>query len=894
MHKSLFKFIWERTRAKQIWILLVILASMPPSLLMLELPKQIVNGPIQGKGFETADATKRLFEIDLSLPLTSGTDVTLFGGFKVDRLGALIVLSAAYLGLVILSGLIKYYINTYKGRLGELMLQQLRYELFDRVLRFPLGEFRRVKAGEIATMIKDEVEPLGGFIGDSFVQPVFLGGQILTALGFILAQSASLAMIAIALLALQVVVIPRLRRIQINLSRQRQVTARQLAGRIGEVIDDMATIRAYDVADYQRADIAARLTKIFRIRFSLYQWKFLIKFLNNLIAQFTPFLFYLIGGYFAIKGRLDIGQLVAVIGAYKDLPSPVKDLIDWDQERLDVEVKYHQVMDQFTVDGLEERETGAAPGPFEGEIVATNLGVVDFTGARQLDGLQFRAGLQDAVAFVGPARGGADTLAEVLAGRIAPSSGSVQLAGFSLRDWPRHAFAQHVAYVGPDAYFQQGSILEALATSLRQGPPQRTGGEKPAQVINAPGVDLDFEGDWIDYAQAGAQDMDSLVLRMGEALHIVDLYNDVVLLGLNRPLQTMDDALRARILDARRSLRERLTASGAMGQHLVEPFDPLAYNRQCSVAENILFGTALQPEFEPSRLASNPMLRAILDKENATTVLYQRGREIANTLVELFGHLSPDHPLLGRLEVINADDLPMLAMALNREGDISFERVTEEDRATFINLALSYVEPRDRLGLLDEEAEQQILKVRAALHAALGDQQNRIAFYHPDTYNEGASVQDNILLGRMAHNVPNAREKVGALLQAVVDELDMRNLVFRNGLDFNIGSGGRALTLSQRQRLSVARALLRRPNLLIIHSAMSSLDAEAQTTVMERIVALHADPNRSRFGLLTFLSNPGIARLFERVIVVDRGKVIEDCSAAELSGPDGYLMKLVA
>ena len=30
-------------------------------------------------------------------------------------------------------------------------------------------------------MIKDEVEPLGGFIGDAFVQPVFLGGQALTA-----------------------------------------------------------------------------------------------------------------------------------------------------------------------------------------------------------------------------------------------------------------------------------------------------------------------------------------------------------------------------------------------------------------------------------------------------------------------------------------------------------------------------------------------------------------------------------------------------------------------------------------------------------------------------------------------------------------------------------------
>ena len=45
-------------------------------------------------------------------------------------------------------------------------------------------------------------------------------------------------------------------------------------------------------------------------------------------------------------GHLDIGALVAVIAAYKDLPDPVKELIDWDQERLDVSIKYGQVIEQ--------------------------------------------------------------------------------------------------------------------------------------------------------------------------------------------------------------------------------------------------------------------------------------------------------------------------------------------------------------------------------------------------------------------------------------------------------------------------------------------------------------------------------------------------------------------
>ena len=51
------------------------------------------------------------------------------------------------------------------------MLRRIRFELVDRVLRFPPSVFKRVKAAEVATMVKDEVEPLGGFIGDAFVQP---------------------------------------------------------------------------------------------------------------------------------------------------------------------------------------------------------------------------------------------------------------------------------------------------------------------------------------------------------------------------------------------------------------------------------------------------------------------------------------------------------------------------------------------------------------------------------------------------------------------------------------------------------------------------------------------------------------------------------------------------
>ena len=346
---SVFGFAWKYTKLQQIWILAIVLISMPTYFMSLELPKYIVNGPIQGEGFERPGATDTFLRIAPGVPswISESGQLEIFSGFEFTRVGMLLALSLAFLTLVVVNGLFKFYINLYKGRLGERMLRRLRFELVNRVLRFPMSQFRRAKPSEIASMVKDEVEPVGGFIGEAFVTPVFLGGQALTAMAFIMLQSFTLGMIAVTILGIQAVVIPRLRRRQIELGRQRQLTARQLAGRVGELVDGVAAVHANDTSNYERAEVSARLGRIFTIRYELFMRKFLVKFLNNFLAQLTPFLFYSIGGYFALSGSIDIGQLVAVIAAYKDLPSPIKELIDWDQQRLDVQIKYEQVIDQF-------------------------------------------------------------------------------------------------------------------------------------------------------------------------------------------------------------------------------------------------------------------------------------------------------------------------------------------------------------------------------------------------------------------------------------------------------------------------------------------------------------------------------------------------------------------
>src|SRR5215468_2264997 len=462
MESNLFKYILRFSWHEQLFILVLVLLSQVPYYLSLDLPKTIVNGPIQGKGFDSPEATARFLRIRFELPdfiapmpmervqaapvryrslvaaeLKEARTVHVFNGFKMGRVSYLVALSLTFFVLVLINGAFKLHINTLKGRMGERMLRRLRYELFDRVLRFPLSHFRRVKQAEIATMIKDEVEPLGGFIGDAFVQPAFLGGQALTALIFILTQSVYLGLVTVGVLVLQLAIIPPLRRPVLRLGRERQLTARQLAGRIAECVDGATVIHVHDTSNFERADIVDRLGLIFDIRFRLYQLKFAVKFLNNLLAQLTPFLFYLVGGYLAITGRLDVGGLVAVIAAYKDLPGPIKELLDWYQQLQDVQIKYEQVVEQFQPDGMLPAEaqdmTVDASQPLAGDIVATNLVVVDESDRKLLDGVAFSLKTTEHVAVAGEGR---ETLALALAGLVKASGGSLTVAGRDMASLP--------------------------------------------------------------------------------------------------------------------------------------------------------------------------------------------------------------------------------------------------------------------------------------------------------------------------------------------------------------------------------------------------------------------------------------------------------------------------
>jgi putative ABC transport system ATP-binding protein len=323
-------------------------------------------------------------------------------------------------------------------------------------------------------MVKDEVEPIGGFMGDAFVQPLFLGGQAITAMVFIMVQNVWLGLIAISMIAVQFVLIPRLRRHLIRLGKQRQIAARKLSGRVGEIVEGINHVHVNDTSHYERADVSSRLAEIFYIRYELFQRKFFTKFLNNLLAQFTPFLFYVVGGYFALQGKIDVGQLVAVIAAYKDLPSPIKELIDWDQQRLDVQVKFPRWLSSsisrtclIAKQSLPEGPVLPLPFPLE----VNNLTVSDDAGNVLANRVRFSVPEGARVALVGTSNSGADVVAETLVRLHVPEAGQVTYGGKDMFALNESQLGRRIGYASGEMFLPQGNHagLAALCTQASTG-----------------------------------------------------------------------------------------------------------------------------------------------------------------------------------------------------------------------------------------------------------------------------------------------------------------------------------------------------------------------------------------------------------------------------------------
>lgn len=863
----------------------------------LDLPRQIVNEAIQGEAFRDGNTTAPFLDLGLDLPSwLGGGSFQIFEGFQLSRVGLLFALSGLFLFFVIINGGFKYWINVAKGVLGERMLRRLRFDLFAMVLRFTPEALRTVKSSETATIIKDEVEPIGGFIGDAFITPVFLTMQAATALFFIMVQNVWLGLLALGVVAIQIVIIPRLRRELLRLGRERQLASRELAGRVGEVLDGIEVVHVHNAYGWERAEIGSRLYTLFDIRVKIYNRKFIVKFLNNFLSQLTPFFFYAIGGYFALRGTLDIGQLVAVISAYRELPPPLKELIDWDQQRLDVQVKYDQVTQHFAEERLapmiEAREEKALDEPLVGPLVGEDLRVSDPHGGMILDSASFALDLPARVALVAAGSPAASVMARIIARRIPGFGGQIRIGERDLMQLPPSIAGRRIAYAGIDPILFPGTIRDNLIYGLRFKPlgqsdeNRREAERRVAEAIRTGNPIESISDQWIDYESVGVKNAEELDHLLVDLLNRIGMGNEIYLFGLaGRIDPEKDTELAERFVEARQRLHDTFQSNGM--SDLVESFDADRYNDQATIAENLLFGVPTAAELMGRRLAENADFRSAIDQAGLTDDLIHMGLQIAKTMTEIFQGLPPGHSLFEQFSFVGAEELPEFEAILRRHPHPN-EDMDRDDRIRLISLPLAYVEARHRLGLLDDRLKAELVQARRFVRKTLEKSEFvGVEFYDPERITAAAPLRDNLLFGRVSYRVANARIRVAEAISSVVREMGLLEDIQRVGLDQQVGTAGRLLTPQERASVNLVRCLVKRPDILVIDGALAPFDEARAQQMTELLLDLFEEQS-----LFMVVPNDRLTKGFDILMRFRDGQVTPETTTgdrepeAEKPGPE--------
>lgn len=143
---------------------------------------------------------------------------------------------------------------------------------------------------------------------------------------------------------------------------------------------------------------------------------------------------------------------------------------------------------------------------------------------------------------------------------------------------------------------------------------------------------------------------------------------------------------------------------------------------------------------------------------------------------------------------------------------------------------------------------------------------NQIGFVTQDTQLFAGSIRENLLFAN-----PKASEEE---MNIAIKKASAQNLLLRaeEGLDTMIGEGGMKISGGEKQRLSIARALLRQPKLLVFDEATSALDSITEEEITNTVKEISSEKNQINILIAHRLSTILHAH---RIYVLEKGKIVE-------------------
>ena len=200
-------------------------------------------------------------------------------------------------------------------------------------------------------------------------------------------------------------------------------------------------------------------------------------------------------------------------------------------------------------------------------------------------------------------------------------------------------------------------------------------------------------------------------------------------------------------------------------------------------------------------------------------------------------------------------------------------------KSTIVNLLLRFYEPQS--GTISIDGQNVDSVTQESLRAQIGLVTQDTSLLH-------RSVRDNIIYGR-----PDATdaEMISAAERAEAADFipNLSDAKGRRGYDAHVGERGVKLSGGQRQRIAIARVMLKDAPILLLDEATSALDSEVEAAIQESL-----DKMMEGKTVIAIAHRLSTIAAMDSLIVLDKGRIIEEGSHTELLAKQGLYAKLWA
>ncbi len=271
----------------------------------------------------------------------------------------------------------------------------------------------------------------------------------------------------------------------------------------------------------------------------------------------------------------------------------------------------------------------------------------------------------------------------------------------------------------------------------------------------------------------------------------------------------------------------------------------------------------LSNQFQQTQIALariNELMQSEADFTHPSNTQGQRLTPLVGhvTFENLQFHYEPDEPVIQNLN-----------LSVKAGQTVAFVGQTGCGKSTMINLLYRYYDPQHGRVTIDGK---DLRKLNTQWY------RSQLAMVPQDPLLFDTTLAQNIAYGR-----PHASEQE-ILHAAQMAELGQVIAQLPQGIHTLLGEEGAKLSVGERQRLCIARAILKNPRILILDEATSSLDPQSETLIQIALDRVMTD--RTTFIIAHRLSTIVCADL---IVVLDQGKILEQGTHAHLMGqPDGH------